>query len=229
MEAISPILTRQERDILIFTSLHPGGKHLTNKEIGQRLGISVTQVKSLMHQACTKLEARNRNHAVLLALRMGEINLNELLSLEELAQILNSVDPEVLRKIANLVRHNRFQRTMPDWDEQIVCRERRQPGKLTNRERDVLSLVSYGFTNTEIAEKLCMSESAVRTFLNRAFTKLGARKRADALQLALKQREICVAEISSFDELTYYLVPYGAEAIEKMAQILDEKHRSELS
>lgn len=223
MLSINPILTKEEREILILSALHPNSKHLSNNEIGQRLGISVTRVKTLIHQACIKLEAHNKNEAVLLAMRRGEIYLNELLSLDELADILCSLDPEVLRVIANFVRHNRMRRILPEKDEQIIHTDSRQPGILTNRERDVLILASHGLTNMEIADRLCISHSAVRTFLNRAFKKLGARKKADAIQSALKQREISVSEISSQDELAYYLAPLGAESIEKLAQLLDEK------
>jgi DNA-binding CsgD family transcriptional regulator len=223
METQSPILIKEERDILILVAVHPGSKHLSNSEISQRLGIPVTRVKTLIHQACEKLGADNRNEAVLLAMRRGEICVSELLSLEELAEILSSVDPGVLREIANCVRTDQTLRTLPEKGEQIIHLERRQPGILTNRERDVLILASNGLTNIEIADKLFMSTSAVRTFLNRAFKKLGARKKADAIQSALKQREISVGEISSIEELTYYLAPMGADCIEKLAQLLDEK------
>ena len=218
-----PILTKEEHNVLILVAVHPSGKHLSNSEISQRLGIPVTRVKTLIHQACVKLKAHNRNEAVFMAMRRGEINLNELLTLDELAEIFSSVDPDVLREMPNLVRHNRMLRTLPEKGEQVIRIDSRHAGILTNRERDVLIFASYELTNTEIADKLCISTSAVRTFLNRAFTKLGARRKADAVQLALKQREISIGEISSLDELAYFLTPFGAESIEKMAQLLDEK------
>lgn len=223
METRNPILTKEERDILILVSLHPSSKHLSNSEIGQRLGISVTRVKTLMHQAYVKLGADNRNEAVLLAVKRREINLNELLSLDELAEILISLDPDVLRGIANFVRHNQMEGTLPEKGEQNLRLGRKRDGVLTNRERDVLILARYGLTNMEIANRLCMTTSSVRTFLNRAFTKLGARKKADAIQSALKQREIGIYEMTSVDELAKFLAPLGAESIEKMAQLLDEK------
>lgn len=61
----NPILTKEERGILILGALHPNSKHLSNGEISQRLGIPVTMVKTLIHQACVKLGADNRNEAVL--------------------------------------------------------------------------------------------------------------------------------------------------------------------
>jgi DNA-binding CsgD family transcriptional regulator len=224
MQTLDPILTKEERDILVMVAVHPDSKHLSNDEIGKRLGISVTRVKTLMHEACIKLNAHNRNEATLLAMRRGEIHLNELLSLDELAEILSTVDPDLLMTIANTVRQNPVQKVFPQKDDQIINQGKRHLGVLTNRERDVLILVSRGLTNEEIADNLCMTTSAVRTFLNRAFSKLGASKRADAVQLALKRQEINIGEISSEDELLYYLAPLGADSIEKIARILEMKH-----
>ncbi len=89
MVTINPILTKEERDILILVAAHPGLKHLSNNEISQRLGIPVTRVKTLMHQACVKLGADNRNEAVLLAMRRREIKLSELLSLDDMPAVLH--------------------------------------------------------------------------------------------------------------------------------------------
>lgn len=223
MKTRNTLLTKEERDILILVSRHPGGKHLRNSEIGLRLGISVTKVKTLMHQACVKLKANNRNEAVFLAMRQGEIGLNELFSLEELAEILGTVGPDRLREIAHLLRPELEQGQLPGKVEPIINPDRERKGVLTNRERDVLILASRGLTNAEIADKLTISTSAVRTFLYRAFSKLGVERKADAVQLALKKREISVGEISSLDELIGFLAPLGAESIEKIAQLLEEK------
>jgi ATP/maltotriose-dependent transcriptional regulator MalT len=182
-------------------------------------------VKAVMHQSSVKLGAHSRNEAVYAAMKLGEINLNELLSLEELAEILSSLDPGVLRTIVDLVRQNLVKKAPPQ-DGEAIRTDARRRGVLTNRERDVLILASHGFTNLEIAERLCMSTSAVRTFLNRAFNKLGVCRRADAVELALKRKEISVGEISTLDELTYFLATLGAESIEKMAQIIDRNIES---
>jgi DNA-binding NarL/FixJ family response regulator len=218
-----PVLTKEERDILVLVAVHPGLKHLSNNEISQRLNIPVTKVKTLIHEACRKLNAHNRNEATLLAMRNGEIKLSELLTLEELSELLRSVDPQTLRNIATSIRENRYQGVFPNRGDWVSERYKKRAGLLTNRERDVLTLVSRGLTNEEIAENLCMTVSAVRTFLNRAFLKLGARKRSDAVQLALKTGEIRIEEISSLDELAYYLFPLGADSIERLADLVAEK------
>ena len=219
MKTRSTSLTREERDILILAALHPRGNHLSNSEIGQRLGISVGRVKTLMHQACVKLEADNRVEAIFLAMKRGEISINEVYSLDEIAEILSSLSPDMLRRIAQLMRQELEDGHLLRSDEQVIRTDRRQDSALTNRERDVLVLAGRGLTNTEIADRLYVSVSAVRTFLNRACTKLGARRRADAVVLALKQREIGVGEITSLDEVVQGLAPLGAESLERMAQL----------
>ncbi len=225
MFSIDPVLSEEEQNILLLVAVHPGLKHLSNSEISQRLGIPVTRVKTLLHQACVKLGADNRNEAVLLAMRRREVKLSQLLPLDELAEILITLHPEALREMAEQIRQNRMPGAYPEEGKPIVKADRIEPAILTNRERDMLILASRGYTNLEIAGKLTMSTSAVRTFLNRAFKKLGARKKADALQLALKRREICINEVTTWDELEYYLAPLGAGSIEELAVILEEKRR----
>lgn len=55
---------------------------------------------------------------------------------------------------------------------------------LTEREREVMTLVADGLTNQEIAEKLYMSPATARTHVSRAMTKVGVRDRAQLVILA---------------------------------------------
>jgi DNA-binding NarL/FixJ family response regulator len=55
---------------------------------------------------------------------------------------------------------------------------------LTEREREVLSLVATGLTNDEIAASLYMSPLTAKTHVSRAMTKLGARDRAQLVVVA---------------------------------------------
>ncbi|MEU0566634.1 response regulator transcription factor [Nonomuraea sp. NPDC005983] len=56
--------------------------------------------------------------------------------------------------------------------------------QLTDREREVLSLVGTGMTNDEIAAKLFMSPATAKTHVSRAMMKLQARDRAQLVVVA---------------------------------------------
>ena len=55
---------------------------------------------------------------------------------------------------------------------------------LTPRELEVLALIADGLSNTEIAEQLVLSHATVKTHVNRIFSKIGARDRAQAVRYA---------------------------------------------
>jgi len=56
--------------------------------------------------------------------------------------------------------------------------------ELTEREREVLSLIATGLSNDEIAETLVISPATVRTHINRVMAKLAARDRAQLVVMA---------------------------------------------
>jgi DNA-binding NarL/FixJ family response regulator len=64
-------------------------------------------------------------------------------------------------------------------------RERVGRPVLSPREKQVLGMVVMGFTNQEIANKLLLAESTVKSHLTSIFSKLGVRGRSEAAALVL--------------------------------------------
>lgn len=56
---------------------------------------------------------------------------------------------------------------------------------ITPREAEVLTLLAYGHTNAEIAEKLCISERTVESHRNNIMTKMEFKSRAELVRFAI--------------------------------------------
>lgn len=59
---------------------------------------------------------------------------------------------------------------------------------LTERELDVLQQMAYGLRNSDIAERLFLSEGTVKTHVHRILQKLGAEDRTQAVVFAIRNR-----------------------------------------
>lgn len=96
---------------------------------------------------------------------------------------------ELIRAVHAVARGEAF--LDPAVTSRVLHEYRRAPGtaagvadKLTARELDVLQLMGSGATNSEIAEKLVISEVTVKSHIGRIFTKLDLRDRAAAIVYA---------------------------------------------
>ena len=83
--------------------------------------------------------------------------------------------------------------TFEDMLERILEAAPKSPGQrrprapLTEREGHVLGHVAAGLSNKQIAKRLGLSEKTVRNHLSRAFNKLGATNRTEAVMTAMRR------------------------------------------
>jgi DNA-binding NarL/FixJ family response regulator len=72
----------------------------------------------------------------------------------------------------------------PSGPQPMDATGRRGLAALTDREREMTALVATGLSNDEIAAKLVLSPATVKTHVNRAMAKVGARDRAQLVVFA---------------------------------------------
>ncbi|MFJ7077241.1 LuxR C-terminal-related transcriptional regulator [Streptomyces sp. NPDC098781] len=85
------------------------------------------------------------------------------------------VTPALTRALIDAVREQRSERSRPYASGLDT---------LTGRERDVLIAVASGWSNAEIAERLSIAPTTVKTHVSNILTKIGARARVQAVTFA---------------------------------------------
>jgi DNA-binding NarL/FixJ family response regulator len=94
------------------------------------------------------------------------------------------VDPDVAGKLFDRVA----QSDIPAEATAIV-------NSLSERELDVLRLLARGFSNTDIAQRLFLSEGTVRNYVSAILSKLGVSDRTQAAVLALRYGLVKLSEL----------------------------------
>ncbi|MGQ4481941.1 response regulator [Streptomyces sp. SAS_276] len=85
------------------------------------------------------------------------------------------ISPGLTRKLIDAFADRMPGRT-PEQDRRLDA--------LTEREREVLTVMAAGWSNTEIAERLSLAESTVKSHVSRVLAKIGARDRVQAVIFA---------------------------------------------
>jgi DNA-binding NarL/FixJ family response regulator len=77
-------------------------------------------------------------------------------------------------------------RLLETLDRAPLAMPQQRPAGLTERETEVLALIAAGLSNSEIAQRLVVSEATVKTHVNRIFARTGVRDRAQAVAYAYR-------------------------------------------
>lgn len=129
------------------------------------------------------------DHSVIQALRAGACGfLTKDAGSEQIAAALDAakrgesaIDPAVQHHLVKAIARTAPLRWSPPD-------ESRLPDGLTPREATVLTLIAEGLSNAEIAERLTITETTVKSHINHLYGKTGARDRAQAVAYAYRHR-----------------------------------------
>jgi len=117
-------------------------------------------------------------------------------AIRDVAAGATALSPTIAREVVQLLTRREAQVTCEAGAASVVPRRPapalREP--LTARERDVLELLAEGLTNQEMAGRLCISDSTVKSNLARAMQKLGAANRVQALVLGVQAGLVSIPE-----------------------------------
>ena len=128
------------------------------------------------------LTASERKEDVMAALRMGALAfVQKRYAVETLMEAIRSAVQGVVW-------------VPPALQEEIIAQLRpAADGQLSNRETEIVRCIAVGLRNAEVANRLSIGESTVKTHLNNIFQKLGIRGR---VELALYAHRIGLAEVT---------------------------------
>jgi DNA-binding NarL/FixJ family response regulator len=92
-----------------------------------------------------------------------------------------ALDPAVQRHVVAALSNDRVADENPSSEAAAEL-----PDDLTPREAEVLALIAEGLTNAEIAERLVVSPTTIKSHVNHLFAKAGLRDRAQAVNYAYR-------------------------------------------
>jgi DNA-binding NarL/FixJ family response regulator len=104
--------------------------------------------------------------------------------------LLNALDTATLDAVVDAVRRSITNPDVFSAAGVAAALRRRTAGdqvRLTPRETEVLEMLRDGLSVSQVARKLFMSESTVKTHIAKVYDKLGASNRAQALMRAIRQ------------------------------------------
>lgn len=171
-EAIEQALVCQP-DVVIMDIRMPGMSGVDAcRQITQKLPSTRVVILTTYAEDDLLLSAIRAGAAGYVLKRIGSSNLIE--TIERVARGESALDPAMAEAVFNQIRQNPTNK-----EAQIFS-------ALTTQEMRVLTLISEGLTNREIAGKLFLGEGTVRNYVSNLLSKLNLSNRAEAAAFAVQ-------------------------------------------
>jgi len=99
----------------------------------------------------------------------------------------NAMPDEILLSIETVVEGGRF---LSEEIDMLMRKRTLNPVWLTPREKELLKLIVDGYTNPEIADKMCLGVETVNGYRKNLLLKLGAKNTAVLVKMAIEEKLI---------------------------------------
>jgi len=182
-------LIEPEKEISVFKILAPG-KEYSDAEL-QSLGPSVVITDFMtLHNSFTGLdEAVKRPFFILVDTDCGRENLVSAVLRKKInGVLLGDSSPELLIKAIKAVSKGDIWLDKQTFKNILhgINALGSEKNTLSPREKEIVKLTGKGLRNKEIAQQLNISETTVKTHLNRIFQKLNIKARSELISYAIK-------------------------------------------
>jgi NarL family two-component system response regulator LiaR len=147
-----------------------------------------------MMDGATAIQAIHKKHPhvqviALTSFKEGDL-IKHALAAGAIGYLLKDVSADELARAIRAAHHGRATLS-PEAAQALVQTVNESPEPvfdLTEREREVLSLMIEGLNNTQIAGRLIVSPSTIKSHVSNILSKLGAASRTEAVTLALRHK-----------------------------------------
>ena len=113
-----------------------------------------------------------------------------LFQLHKYSLVYNNITTEIIIAIVAVIFLgiglfiNKSRNQQTNASKSLIDEEKIKALSISKREYEVLQLISKGLSNREIADTLFLSESTIKTHVSSVLTKLKAKRRTQAVQIA---------------------------------------------
>jgi DNA-binding NarL/FixJ family response regulator len=137
--------------------------------------------------ACRQIKQRHPEVKILMLSSYGELAvITRALDEGALGYVLkNALPEEILEGIAAVANGKRF---LCEEVDLLLKKKSNQRVTLTGRERELLILIVAGYSNVEIANKMCLAPQTIKGYRRNLICKLNVHNTAQLVKLALEEK-----------------------------------------
>ena len=175
------------------------GSNCTNEEL-LRVNPDVVLVDfTTLYNSFPSQESVNNTKFILIDTECGRDNIVTAILKKNLKGVLlgDSTEEQLIKAIKAVVKDEIWidKTTVKNLLYGINALQKNKTGNLSEKEKEVVNLVSQGYTNKEAAKKLHISEPTVKTHLNHIFRKLEIKNRTQLVTYAIKNQDVSLAQL----------------------------------